>query len=258
MSELKSDRTVLRSPGLSGAINALQELRGPFAVWCSAMMLLGMLLGVAMSAMSPPTVIHFALPLVGMLATGVVGVLVWRRAERAVAKRGQGIRGELLVATQLADLGSRGFIVMHDLPCANMNIDHVLVGPTGIYAVETKMWTKHKGREHKVTFDGTAILFADGRRDEHPIRQVQAAMAHLRRELQDDSIPVRGIVVIPEWFVAENSGGDIAVLNDQRVYSYLQMHAPILNGDRVRRTYWLLARGFHREIRTQLAEDRPF
>ncbi|MCR4434200.1 MAG: NERD domain-containing protein [Caldiserica bacterium] len=54
----------------------------------------------------------------------------------------KGSEGEGKVEVELRKL-SQGFFVFHDLPTGRGNIDHVVIGPTGIFTVETKNW---KGR----------------------------------------------------------------------------------------------------------------
>ncbi len=56
-----------------------------------------------------------------------------------------GYRGERTVGDLLAMLSPLGYKVVHGIPYTDdygtHNIDHTVVGPSGIYAVETKNWT---------------------------------------------------------------------------------------------------------------------
>lgn len=54
----------------------------------------------------------------------------------------QGARGEELVGEILDGLADQGWHVTHDVSLGRGNIDHVLVGPAGIFAIETK---SHRG-----------------------------------------------------------------------------------------------------------------
>lgn len=61
-----------------------------------------------------------------------------------------GAEGELATARQLADL-AQTWIVRHDLdrvPGVKGNVDHVVAGPAGLFALETKNWP-----DHTVTID---------------------------------------------------------------------------------------------------------
>jgi hypothetical protein len=52
----------------------------------------------------------------------------------------RGIEGEERVGSLLDALQPEGFMVIHDLEIGRGNADHVLVGPTGVFVIETKDW----------------------------------------------------------------------------------------------------------------------
>jgi hypothetical protein len=78
-----------------------------------------------------------------------------------------GFFGERVVADSLEPMKVKGWFIVHDVPCSSgnvkFNLDHVAVGPGGIWVVETK--TRRKGRarmgkdRNKVLFDGTKIIW---------------------------------------------------------------------------------------------------
>ena len=51
-----------------------------------------------------------------------------------------GARGEEAVGRALAELEAIGYRALHDLQTPYGNIDHVVVGPNGVFAIETKHW----------------------------------------------------------------------------------------------------------------------
>jgi Nuclease-related domain len=59
-----------------------------------------------------------------------------------------GLRGEQAVAEKLAEreLAAAGYVVFHDLPAKRggkeWNVDHVVVGPGGVFVLETKVRAK--------------------------------------------------------------------------------------------------------------------
>lgn len=55
----------------------------------------------------------------------------------------QGAKGEEVVGAVLAELTEKGWLAIHDVSFGRGNIDHVLVGPGGLFAIETK---SHRGR----------------------------------------------------------------------------------------------------------------
>lgn len=74
-----------------------------------------------------------------------------------------GMECELAVGQELSQLMLQGYRVYHDFPADKFNIDHIIVGPKGVFAVETKGRTKpdEKGgsEEAKVIFDGSTLKF---------------------------------------------------------------------------------------------------
>jgi hypothetical protein len=74
----------------------------------------------------------------------------WARVPQPVTAWQRGAAGEQQVARALAPLAASGWIVLHDraLPRTGANLDHLVIGPTGIYAIDTK---NYRGR---VWFDG--------------------------------------------------------------------------------------------------------
>jgi len=60
----------------------------------------------------------------------------------------QGAEGEEVVGRILEGLAAKGWHVIHDVSFGRGNIDHIVVGPGGIYTIETKsragkIWLEH-------------------------------------------------------------------------------------------------------------------
>ena len=70
-------------------------------------------------------------------------MLIDRTASALVDRWGRGAAGEELVGEALDGLRERGWFALHDVQLDHGNIDHVLVGPAGIFTIETK---SHRGR----------------------------------------------------------------------------------------------------------------
>jgi hypothetical protein len=51
-----------------------------------------------------------------------------------------GAFGEQWTAKSLRPLESRGWVVLHDLPGERGNLDHVVVGPGGVFLLDSKRW----------------------------------------------------------------------------------------------------------------------
>jgi hypothetical protein len=91
--------------------------------------------------------------------TGVFVVLRTRkllRTSRELDKLRLGFDAEVAVGQELDQLMRDGAVVFHDMPAERFNIDHVVIARQGVFAVETKGYTK-PNREGG-TADATARL----------------------------------------------------------------------------------------------------
>ena len=130
-----------------------------------------------------------------------------------------GFNGERLVGQELTKLMLEGCRVYHDFPLApNWNLDHIVVAPSGVYAVETKM--RRKGRasdrqkSHEVIYDGQALQFP-GYQDAQSLAQARDQAAELRKFLGGEfaQAPVKPVLTFPGWYVIAKGSGDVLVLN---------------------------------------------
>jgi len=81
--------------------------------------------------------------LVGLAAAVLVGWrLRFRPSEQARAWQ-RGAHGERRTARLLDRLTGDGFVVFHDLavPGSPANVDHLVIGPTGLFVIDSKQWT---------------------------------------------------------------------------------------------------------------------
>jgi hypothetical protein len=139
-----------------------------------------------------------------------------------------GFSGERAVAEELNQLMLDGCRVFHDVPMEPYgNIDHVLVAPTGIYAVETKARRKRKvegtatagKRDYEIVFDGKVLRFPGGT-DSRSLDQARQQSDRLRAFLSSalgESVEVRPILTFPGWFVTSRVNADIKVLNPKLI-----------------------------------------
>jgi hypothetical protein len=111
--------------------------------------------------------------------------------------------GEKAVGQFLEGLRERGYRVFHDVVGDNFNLDHILIGPAGIFAIETKTHSKADGNPH-VVFDGERILVNGIEPERDQVVQARAQVSWLRELLAESTgrnFEVRGVIVYPGWFV---------------------------------------------------------
>jgi hypothetical protein len=172
-----------------------------------------------------------------------------------------GMQAERFVGQQLERSRNLGYSVFHDLvdEKKKFNIDHVAIGPAGIFVVETKGRSKPlrgKARDIKITFDGRTLAFIeDGDtkcKTDAPLGQAEANARWVRELLakllagrgnpvcrftRDRQMPVNPVVVYPGWFIdfdrAKKQGYTTAVTNDRNLLRYIRRCPQRLSKDEV-------------------------
>ena len=111
----------------------------------------------------------------------------------------QGAQGEERVGAALESLRAKGWYVFHDLPLRSVgNIDHLVIGPSGIFVVETK---SHRGR---ITAQGNQLLRNGKPLEKDFLKQVKAQSLAVNQLLQQrlrQNYYVQPIVCFSDAFV---------------------------------------------------------
>ncbi len=130
--------------------------------------------------------------------------------------------GERAVGQSLEELRQKGCAIFHDIVGKDFNIDHVVVSPQGIFAVETKTYSKPARGNPPVAFDGEKVLIPGKQPDQKTIQQAIANAGWLSRDILKKStgklFAVMPVLVFPGWWVDEsNNSKRIWVLNPERL-----------------------------------------
>jgi hypothetical protein len=81
-----------------------------------------------------------------------------------------GASGETQVRQTLEALQPLGYRLIDDLDIGRGNVDHVIVGPTGVFAIETKNWGG-------LVVSDERGLFVNGRAVKHDVQAIRGAIA---------------------------------------------------------------------------------
>lgn len=98
------------------------------------------------------------------------------------------------------------FRIYHDIPFPDFNIDHLVIGKTGVFVIETKGRSKpveDGDKQFKVRYENNALHFPN-HVETKPLEQTKAAVESVRRWLSEATgfdVPVAGILVLPGWYV---------------------------------------------------------
>lgn len=200
-----------------------------------------------------------------LVITALMCCLIWligkwatdkiNEADRQRSCWRKGAIGEALVAATLRDLPDN-FVVVNDVSKRFGNIDHVVIGPTGIYVIDAKNWTG------SVKSDGQGELLLNGKfLSTLAIKTLLGSVMDFQGKLKaltEKDYFVRGLMVFPHAYVEANYGTtrQIHCLRSEYLIEYLQNQTfsrrlPSTEIDRVKHATLQLAGMDERFLATQ-------
>jgi len=166
---------------------------------------------------SPGALIFYALFLIGFSSYTIIKAVQLMRKRQSYRL---GLECEMATGQELNQLMLNGCRVYHDFPAEEFNIDHIVIGPAGVYAVETKGRAKPvRGRGEEdahVVYDGKSLRFP-GWTETEPIAQARRQAQWLANWLKSavgQPVPVQPALALPGWFI-ERKAPDMVVFNSK-------------------------------------------
>jgi Nuclease-related domain len=137
-------------PGASAIAQYRRRRAGDWRAWratllqrLAGILAIGLGMALATTAVAGPSLARFT----GPAAAVVLAWLLRFRPSPATLAWRHGAQGERRTARLLAPLQQHGYQVFHDLavPGSAANVDHLVVGPTGMYVIDSK---RYRGQLH--------------------------------------------------------------------------------------------------------------
>jgi hypothetical protein len=173
------------------------------------------------------------LPEAGLASLTVAAMVGWRlrfRPSTQARAWQRGAKGEQQTARLLGRLGREGYVVFHDLamPDSPANLDHLVVGPSGVFVIDSKQWT---GQVHQ-SADG--LLWHDHYRLDRTLATIRWQAETLGRllgvpvaplvcvygaRIQHGGLRAQGVAIVPAALLRSALGSD-QVLSDIEVERY--------------------------------------
>ena len=168
--------------------------------------------------------------LVVAIAVTGVSVIVFGRLFQKFRNLNRGEQGELTVAEALDELRAYGYRPVHDIVGKNFNIDHVLVGPGGVFAIETKF----RSGTGEISFRNGEGLFIGGFQEEKDcLSQARGNAEQVNRLIQENCgrwewvTPI--VVFVGNWRVKDEwRDTDTRVFTSDRLVHYIINQQPQL------------------------------
>jgi hypothetical protein len=146
-----------------------------------------------------------------------------------------GLDAELYVGQELNQLMLHGYRVFHDFPEDKNNIDHIIVGPAGVYAIETKGRAKpDKNRGPKdatVYYYGDYLLLPDNKKETAPIQQARKQAASLSKFLSSatgEKVQVKPALAYAGWNMIRKKPDNLTLL-----YGYTNNYLKTISGKEI-------------------------
>lgn len=148
------------------------------------------------------------------------------RLSRAAERWERGAEGERRTALALAALPSSEWTVLHDLPWPGRpraNIDHIAVGPPGVFVIDSKNWSGTVGVR-----DG--VLLQNGRRRDAVATAARDSTAAVRGLLLAiPSVPVRGVLAFVRDEETVGRIDDTLLCSTANIATMLRTRPPVLD-----------------------------
>lgn len=154
---------------------------------------------------------------------------LFRRFERIHALR-LAYECELAVGQELDQLMLEGYRVFHDVQLENFNIDHIVIGQSGVFAVETNGRSKRRSTSgndralYQVTYEDGVLKFP-GWQDKRVLQKAASqadSAAQWLSGVTGFDVPVRPVLILPGWQIENIDRPEVPVITSGYIQRYFQ------------------------------------
>jgi len=168
----------------------------------------------------------------------IYGTYKFIKVRAKIKKLRQARDGELAVGQYLEGFRSSGGKVFHDVQGESFNIDHVLVSNKGVFALETKTFSKPVRGEAKITLEDSVFSINGKAKNDKIIIQALAQkkwLSQLLTKLVGVEVVARSVILFPGWFVSgKYKDESIWALNPKALATYVANLDDVLSDQEVK------------------------
>ncbi len=164
----------------------------------------------------------------GGIALWVFAILRWRISIRRLKEVSWYYAAQKMVEESVAPLTPRGHMIFRDITVDDLSIDHLIVGPKGVFVLQTLVRSvsirPNQLQDTTVTYDGRTLFFPSGQ-EHSSVDQATACAEKLSQWLSehlDAPIAARAIIALPGWQVKRISAEGISVINPSQMEALFQ------------------------------------
>lgn len=170
-----------------------------------------------------------------ILVTGITAIALGRLHKR-FHNLNRGEHGEIKVAEVLEQLRSFGYRPFHAFSFPDYDIDHVVVGPGGVFVIETKFRSGYGEIEFR---DGDGLFVGGRKEQDDPLKQARSNARDVNRLLKEYCrryfwvTPL--VVFVGNWKIKNNwLTTDARVFTTDRLLKYFEDQQPQLIGSEIK------------------------
>lgn len=170
-----------------------------------------------------------------IVSTGVTAIVLGRVFGQ-FRRLNRGVRGELRTAEALESLREQGYHVVHDIVRDGFNIDHVVVGPADVFALETKFRSGYG----EIEFRNGEGLFVGGFPEEKDcLRQARCNAREVSRIIKEncrmDQWVSPLVVFVGDWRIKNKwRETDARVFTPEQLANYFEQRQPELTRSEIK------------------------
>lgn len=181
----------------------------------------------------------------------VTSIPLINRIRKSPHAASPGITGGKSVGQFLEQFRAHGYQIFHNVPgdpakSEYFNIDHVLIGPGGVFTIQTKDERIPASGHRVIKSDRQNVLVNGIQPQSDPIKLALAQRCYLRNlliESTGQALPVFPIVVYPGWYVQNKApGSTVQVLNEKMMSHVLNASVAVLAEDQVHMAAYHISR----------------
>jgi hypothetical protein len=219
----------LGSPGRSALAAYRRRRATELAAWTRSLAWRAPLVA-AVGALGQVLADQVGLPRAGLVGLAIAILVGWRlrfRPSEHARSWQRGADGERHTARLLDRLTRDGYVVFHDLalPGSPANIDHMVIGPSGVFVIDSKQWTGevHQGADGLVWHNHYRLdrTLETARWEAETVGRLlgtgtAAVLCVHGAHVQHGGLDARGVAIVPASLLRHALGED-RVLSDANV-----------------------------------------
>jgi hypothetical protein len=173
------------------------------------------------------------LPAVGFVALEVYFSLGLKRTATEYDSACRSYENKLITGQAISAFSSSGYAIFHDFHHGDVIVDHLLVGPKGIFAIQTITHESPPISDDPakciVQYNGRVLHFGENQSNHQAIDRAEAtaeALSEWLSEPLEEPVAARAILSLPGWAVKRIAADGMPAVNPTQFASLFEYIVP--------------------------------